>query len=78
MGIPYLYLASDVKTAVSEVRPFLSDKVTVGCFIVKAPLRVTDLRDPKIDDPFRFGDALEFVVGYLRFLRRLGSTHLRV
>ena len=72
-GIPYLYIASDVKTAIAEVRPSVGDNVTVGSFMVKAPLKVVDLRDPKIDDPFRFGDNLEFVMRYLRFLRRLGS-----
>lgn len=71
-GIPYLYVASDVKTAIAEIRPFLKDKITVGHFSVKAPLEVVDLRDPKIDDPFRYGDNLEFVVRYLNFLRRLG------
>ena len=71
-GIPYLYVSSDAETAIAEIRPFLKDKVTVGDFLVKAPLEVVDLRDPKIDDPFRFGDSLEFVVRYLNFLHRLG------
>lgn len=71
-GIPYLYVSSDLKTAIAEIRPFLGDKVTVGHFLVKARLEVVDLRDPKIDDPFRFGESLGFAVRYLNFLRRLG------
>jgi len=72
LGITYLYLASDTETAIAEKRPFVKDKVTVGNFLVKAPLSVVDLRDPKIDDPFQYGDNLGFVLTYLGFLRKLG------
>jgi hypothetical protein len=33
VGIPYLYLASTIKTAISEVRPDITDFVTVGEFV---------------------------------------------
>lgn len=71
-GIPYLYVASDAETAIAEKRPFVRDRVTVGDFLVKTPLKVVDLREPRIDDPFKYGDNLEFVVRHLGFLRKLG------
>lgn len=71
-GIPYLYVATDIATAIEEVRPLVEDKVTVGKFIVKLPLRVIDLREPKINSPFQFGWDLEFVLRHLGFLKVLG------
>lgn len=72
LGIPYLYVASDVKTAIAEKRPFVKDRVTVGDFLVRSPLRAIDLRSPGVDDPFQYGDRLEFIVMHLGFLRKLG------
>lgn len=72
-GIPYLYLASNVKTAIAEKRPQLQDRVTVGKFIVKDPLSVIDLRDPKIESPFAYEWNLKFVVEYIGFVRKLGE-----
>lgn len=46
-GISYLYTASDVKTAISEVRPFVGDTVTVVEFKVMEDLALVDLRNPK-------------------------------
>jgi len=71
-GIPYLYVASDVSTAIAEKRPFVNDRITVGDFLVKSPLKVVDLRDPTIEDPFMYGDRLAFIVDHLGFLRKLG------
>lgn len=72
VGIPYLYVASDAKTAIAEKRPFVKDRVTVGDFLVRAPLKAIDLRSPGVDDPFQYGDKLEFIVMHLGFLRKLG------
>jgi hypothetical protein len=72
-GIPYLYLASDEKTAIAEKRPQLKDRVTVGRFVVKAPLSVIDLRDPKIESPFAHEWNLKFVIEYIGFVRKLGE-----
>ena len=71
-GIPYLYLSSDNETAISEIRPPMTAKVAVGTFKVVEPLNVIDLRSPKIDSPFRYGDNLEYLINYLGFLRILG------
>jgi len=72
-GIPYLYLSSDPNTAIAEIKPFSGDKITVAEFLVKEQMRTIDLRNPIIDDPFRFGENLEFMCTYLKFIRRLGA-----
>jgi len=72
-GIPYLYLASDPETAIKEIRPSLSDKITVGKFKPIKSLEIIDLRNPKIESPFFYGDNLEFLFVYLEYLRNLGS-----
>jgi len=73
-GIPYLYVSSSARTAISEVRPFIKDRVTVGPFKSKHGLEVVDLRSSTIGDPFRYGDHLRIVVDYLLFLRKLGEA----
>ncbi len=46
-GIPYLYLASCLNTAVSEVRPHTGDAVSISKVKLKDRLRLIDLREPK-------------------------------
>ena len=41
-GIPYLYLANDIKTAISEIRPWLGQFITVGSFGLQKDLFVVD------------------------------------
>lgn len=72
-GIPYLYLASDIETAISEVKPYVNDSVTVGKFKAIKPLSLIDLRDPKLDSPFKYGDKLRYFLMHLDFLRILGN-----
>jgi hypothetical protein len=72
-GIPYLYLASDVNTAISEIRPQVENKITVGKFRVRDKIDVIDLRSPTIGSPFRWGEYLELVLKLQGFLRTLGS-----
>jgi RES domain len=42
-GINYLYLATDVETSISEVRPKIGDCVTVGSFKAKRDITVAEL-----------------------------------
>ena len=70
-GIPYLYVASDSMTAISEVRPNITDKVTVGKFMLHDSLSIVDLRNPSIDSPFRFRYNLRHYLMHLGFLRIL-------
>ena len=41
-GIPYLYVASDKKTAMSEVRPWLDSTLSVGTFRIIKDLKILD------------------------------------
>lgn len=46
IGIPYLYLASDIETSIAEVRPQKKDIVYIAEFSQKEPLTLLDLRNP--------------------------------
>lgn len=41
-GIPYLYVASDAETAMSEIRPWLHSKISLGTFSITRPLKIID------------------------------------
>ena len=74
-GIPYLYLASDTNTAISEVRPHTGEFATVAEFKLRENLTVVDLRSPKITvSPFIFDSSDEIVQlkADLPFLEGLG------
>ena len=56
-GIPYLYLASDVDTAIAEIRPHTGESVCVAEFKVIPKPRIADLRDPRSTiSPFSLSD----------------------
>ncbi len=42
VGVPYLYLASDAKTAVAEARPWIGCKVTVAEFRIRHAMEVVN------------------------------------
>lgn len=46
-GIPYLYVASDIDTAISEIRPHTGATVSVAEFLIDDSLDLIDLRNPK-------------------------------
>lgn len=74
-GIPYLYLGSTQKTAISEVRPHTGQLASIAEFVIPDGLSLIDLRHPrKLVSPFVIGDEDE--IGLLRsdisFLERLG------
>jgi hypothetical protein len=74
-GIPYLYLASEEITAISEVRPNAGDKVTVAKVTVPN-LQIVDLCHPrKTFSPFSlpYEDALPSFREGLDFLEKLGE-----
>lgn len=48
-GIPYLYLATNEKTAISEARPWIGTYVTLGEFETCKPLKVVDCSRCEID-----------------------------
>lgn len=74
VGIPYLYLSSNIETAISEVRPHKGEKVTVAEFEIKKKLELADLRDPKRTiSPFELNDddELELIYKNMPFLSML-------
>lgn len=79
-GIPYLYLGSQINTAVSEVRPHTGEAACVAKFSIPDNLSLIDLRHPRRTiSPFLLDD--EALVGNMRedisFLERLGQELTR-
>jgi hypothetical protein len=50
-GIPYLYLATNVATAVAEVRPWITSELTIGFFKVLTDLKIVDTSKDKPKSP---------------------------
>ena len=75
VGIPYLYTASDIDTAIAEIRPHKGDTVTIATFNVKEPLILADLRNPRQSiSPFELDeDGLNQVFSDLEYLCHLGE-----
>lgn len=72
-GIPYLYLASDPITAISEVRPHTGEQAAVAKFNFSKQLTVIDLCDPRNTiSPFMFLDNLIAIREDVFFLAQLG------
>jgi hypothetical protein len=79
-GIPYLYVGSSAKTAVSEVRPHTGETVCVAELTTPKDLKVVDLRWPKkMVSAFLLADAGDItrMRGELPFLERLGEELTR-
>jgi hypothetical protein len=75
VGIPYLYLASDSITAVTELRPPKGEIISVAKFLVEHPLKLADLRNPKKTiSPFALSeDGLLQVYSDMAYLCSLGE-----
>ena len=76
IGISYLYLASNIETAISEVRPSVNETVTIGKHRLKNAVRLIDLRNIS---PFQFQEDEDYqeLLKHTLFLRKLGEdlTH---
>jgi len=57
-GIPYLYLASSIDTAVAEIRPWIRSEVTIGFFKILSDLRIVNTSG---DEPKGALSLYEFV-----------------
>lgn len=76
VGISYLYTASDVDTAIAEVRPSVGDKVSVAEFSSVKELILLDLRNPRETiSPFEIGDEDQIIqiLNEMSFLIKLGE-----
>lgn len=75
LGIPYLYVASTIDTAISEVRAHKGETLTIAEFTMLDDLELADLRDPKKNiSPFELNDGndLELIYKNMPFLNMLG------
>lgn len=76
IGIPYLYVASTIDTAISEIRGHKGERVTVAEFQLIRDLELADLRDPKNKiSPFELNEEDEVALIYknMPFLEHLGK-----
>jgi len=75
IGISYLYLASSPETAISEIKGYKGEIVTVAKFKIKADLMLADLRDPKTTiTPFGLeNQELEDIYTNLPLMEMLGQ-----
>lgn len=75
IGIPYLYTASNIKTAIAEIRPHKGDNITVAKFKVTKSLTLVDLRNPRQSiSPFALEeDGLNQIFIDLDYLCHLGD-----
>ena len=72
-GIPYLYLASDLYTAIYEIHPNINSFITIGVFKAIDELSIFDLTSPRIEDPLVHGYDLPNIIQNLAFFRMLGD-----
>ncbi|MGV3509039.1 MAG: RES family NAD+ phosphorylase [Sphingobacteriaceae bacterium] len=76
VGIPYLYLSSDLKTTLYETRISLHESLTIGKFLLKEPLSIVSLNNIKEMGPFEVqarGFDLEEFISYRPYLQKLES-----
>lgn len=75
IGIPYLYTASNIKTAIAEIRPHRGDNITVATFEVRELLTLVDLRNPRETiSPFKLDEnGLNQIFINLNYLCHLGD-----
>jgi RES domain-containing protein len=59
-GIPYLYLASRIETAIAEVRPWIKADVSVGYFKLTRRIKILDVSD---DKPKWHASGFDFLTG---------------
>lgn len=79
-GIPYLYLASNLETAISEVRPHTGEYVCIAEFQAYNNLKIVDLRNPRETiSPFVQEDENDRIstLNNIPFLIKLGEELTR-
>lgn len=74
VGIPYLYLSSDLKTTLFETRISLHETLTIGKFILGEPLSLVSLKNIKDLGPFEVQEKrfeLDEFITYRPYLQKL-------
>ncbi|MEB3843077.1 RES family NAD+ phosphorylase [Pseudomonas guariconensis] len=80
VGISYLYMASELNTAISEIRPHTGERITIAEFEITERVKLADLRDPrKLVTPFICDSESQLIElrGDIAFLERLGEELAR-
>ncbi len=75
-GIPYLYLASDINTAMSEVRPHTAEIINIANFSLNTSQSFIDLRNPRQSvSPFMLEDEnqISLLRNDIYFLEKLSE-----
>lgn len=74
-GISYLYMATNKKTAIAEIRPHKGDMITIVQIKISVNKRLADLRNPKnYLSPFlRPEYSIEELFKYIELLHKLGK-----
>lgn len=74
-GISYLYMATNKKTAIAEIRPHKGDVVSIVKIRISTRLRLADLRNPKnYLSPFvRPESSTDELFKYIELLKKLGE-----
>lgn len=75
IGIPYLYVASTIDTAIAEIRSYKGEIITVAKLEMTDDLELADLRNPKSTiSPFELEEEeLELIYKNLPFIELLGK-----
>jgi len=75
VGIPCLYVASDKKTAIAEIRPSKGEKVCVAAFKADKEMQFADLSNPrKTISPFLLSEEqIKLLRRYMEYLCRLSE-----
>lgn len=60
-GVSYLYLATDINTAISEIRPHPSEIVSVGEFTAKHDLLIADVSQHSLTEQLLTDDGLDLL-----------------
>lgn len=67
IGIPYLYVSNSEKTTLYETRVSLHESVTIGKFLLKAPLSLVSLKNIAEYGPFEIMDKDFDIDGFIRY-----------
>jgi hypothetical protein len=71
VGIPYLYVSTDIETTVYESRSTYLDYITIAELKGIDSLEVVSLREIAAFSPFVFGDQLSVYLSHQKYLTRL-------
>lgn len=69
-GVSYLYLSNNAETACSEVKPTITQLISVAEFLVKEPIRVIDFTENKLLECFIKEKSIDLGALFARIMER--------